>query len=139
MKAGKARAHAVQSECDDDLYAVRRSVFGVSAAPPVVPFDQRIPVGDGKEQDIRMLGVFPEYDSVRNLRVLAGRFFDANDEQQRSKVAVLQRKLALKVYDSARETIGNVLVLDGLPFTGIGVFEESIDTFGQSEVTEKAR
>jgi putative ABC transport system permease protein len=122
----------------DDLYAVRQKVMGLTAASPVLQVDNRIPIGQGKERDIRILGVFPEYRSLRNLRVLSGRFFDANDEQVRNKTAVLQQKLAQQLYGSASSATGNIINLNALPFTVIGTFEERVDTFGQSEVTENS-
>src|SRR6202011_366291 len=64
----------------DDMRAVLQQVPGIAAASPVVPFDSRVPVGNGKERDVRVLGVMPEYSAVRNLVVLSGRFFDAEDE-----------------------------------------------------------
>lgn len=122
----------------DDLYAIRQKVMGLTAASPVLQVDNRIPIGQGKEQEIRILGVFPEYRSLRNLRLLSGRFFDSNDEQVRNKVAVLQRKLAQQLYGSGSSATDNIVQLNGLPFTVIGTFEERVDTFGQSEVTENS-
>lgn len=119
----------------DDLHAVVQQVPGISAASPVVPFDSRVPVGNGQERDVRVLGVFPEYISVRNLVVLSGRFFDAEDEQAHNKVGVITQKLAEQLYGSTDESVGRVLKVNGLPFTVIGTFKERVDTFGQSEVT----
>ena len=45
----------------DDMNAVLQQVPGIVAASPVVPLDDRIPIGGGKERDLRTLGVFPEY------------------------------------------------------------------------------
>src|SRR5690242_11224391 len=50
----------------DDMNAVLEEVPGIVSASPVVPLDERIPVGSGKEQDVRVLGVFPAYQNVRN-------------------------------------------------------------------------
>jgi len=119
----------------DDLNAVVQQVPGIAAASPVVPFDSRVPVGNGQERDVRVLGVFPEYISVRNLVVLSGRFFDAQDEQAHNKVGLITQKLAEQLYGSTDESVGRVLKVNGLPFTVIGTFKERVDTFGQSEVT----
>src|SRR5579864_6226022 len=119
----------------DDMHAVLQQVSGIAAASPVVPLDERVPVGNGKERDVRVLGVMPEYSAVRNLVVLSGRFFDAEDEQAHNKVGVITQKLAEQLYGSTDEAIGKVLKLSGLPFTIIGTFKERVDTFGQSEVT----
>jgi putative ABC transport system permease protein len=120
----------------DDLQSVLQQVPGIAAASPVVPFDDRVPVRGGKERDIRILGVYPEYSEVRNLVVVSGRFFDAEDEQARNKVGVMTQKLAEQLYGSPDEAVGQVVKLSGLPFTIIGTFRERVDTFGQSEVTE---
>jgi putative ABC transport system permease protein len=119
----------------DDMQAALEQVPGILAASPVVPLDERIPVGDGKERDIRILGVYPQYEIVRNLVVVSGRFFDEQDEQSHSKVGVITQKLAEEIYGSADAAVGKVIKLSGLPFTIIGTFKERVDTFGQSEVT----
>lgn len=119
----------------DDMYAVLQRVPGIVAASPVVPLADRIPVGLNRESDVDVLGVFPEYITVRNLVVLSGRFFDGQDEQAHNKVGVITQKLAEKVYGSADDAVGKVVKLNGLPFTIIGTFKERVDTFGRSEVT----
>src|SRR5438128_969330 len=78
----------------DDMHAAMRDVPGVVAASPIVQLDERVPVGNGKERDIQILGVFPEYRVVRNLVVVSGRFFDAQDEQAHNKVGVITEKTA---------------------------------------------
>jgi len=118
----------------DDLRAVREQVSGVVTASPVVPLDERAPIGNGKERDIRILGVYPEYRWVRNLLVVSGRFFDNQDSQARNKVGVITSKLAEELFGSAEAAIGQTIKLSGLPFTVIGTFKEGVETFGQSEV-----
>ena len=122
----------------DDMYAVLQQVPGIVAASPVVPLDDRIPIGGGKERDLRNLGVFPEYTAVRNLVVLSGRFFDAQDEQARNKVGVMQQKMAEDIYGSVDNAIGKTVKVNGLPFTIIGTFRERVNTFGESEVTDNS-
>ena len=63
----------------DDVNAVRAQVPSVVAASPTIALNDRISVGGGKQRDILVLGVAPEYQRVRNLIVLAGRFFDNED------------------------------------------------------------
>jgi putative ABC transport system permease protein len=120
----------------DDMHAVQQSILGIVAASPVVPLDDRISIGAGNERYLRILGVLPAYNSVRNLVVLSGRLFDAEDNQAHNKVGVLQQKIAQDLYGSTNEAVGKVIRLNGLPFTIIGTFRERVDTFGQSEVTD---
>jgi len=120
----------------DDMHAAMRDVPGVVAASPIVQLDERVPVGNGKERDIQILGVFPEYRVVRNLVVVSGRFFDAQDEQAHNKVGVITQKMAEELYGSQEDAVGKVLKLSGLPFTIVGTFKERVDTFWQSEVVD---
>jgi len=122
----------------DDMQAVLEQVSGIVAASPVVPLDDHISIGGGKERDLRMLGVQPQYSTVRNLVVLSGRFFDNEDEQARNKVGVVQQKLAEEIYGSVDNAVGKVIKVSGLPFTIIGTFRERVNTFGQSEVTDNS-
>jgi putative ABC transport system permease protein len=119
----------------DDMKAAQEEVPEVVAASPVVGLADRISVGDGKERDINILGVYPEYRAVRNLVVVSGRFFDAQDEQAHNKVGVITDKMAEEIYGSPGEAVGKVVKPGGLPFTIIGTFKERVNTFGESEVT----
>jgi len=119
----------------DDLTASMQEVPGIVAASPVVTLADRISVGEGKERDIQILGVYPDYRTVRNLVVPTGRFFDQEDEQAHNKVGLVTDKFAHEIYGSAQAAVGKVIKLSGLPFTIIGTFRERVDTFGQTEVT----
>src|SRR6202790_1272837 len=120
----------------DDMEAVQHQVSGIAYASPVVHLNERVAVGGGKERDLQIMGVYPEYEQVRNIVVLAGRFFDQQDSQAHNKVGVIMPKLAIQLYGSEQAALGKTLKLSGLPFTIIGPFREGVDTFGQSEVTE---
>ena len=130
--------HISQSTPDpltiDDVEAVRAQVPGVVAASPVVTLSERVPFGEGKEREVQILGVYPEYLQVRNLVVISGRFFDAEDSQAHNKVGLITEKMAQEVYGSTQAAIGKVIKLTGLPFTIIGTFKERVNTFDQSEV-----
>lgn len=121
----------------EDVRAVREQVSSVVAASPTVALNDRISVGGGKQSDILVLGVDTDYFRVRNLKILAGRFFDPEDVAGRNKVGEVTDKLAQKLYGTSRAAIGQTIKLSGgLPFTIVGVFKESVDTFGQSEIQE---
>ncbi|MFZ0804582.1 MAG: ABC transporter permease [Candidatus Sulfotelmatobacter sp.] len=121
----------------EDVQAVREQVPSIVAASPTIALNDRISIGNGKQSDILLLGAAPEYQRVRNLKVLAGRFFDQQDTSGRNKVGVITEKLAIKLYGAVQPAVGQIIKLSGgLPFTVIGVFKESVDTFGQSEIQE---
>jgi putative ABC transport system permease protein len=133
--------HRIDSTPDpmtvEDVRAVREQVPSVVAASPTVALNDRISAGGGKQTDILVLGVDPDYMRVRNLIVLAGRFFDAEDSAGRNKVGVVTEKLAQQLYGSPEAAVGQIIRLStGMPFTIVGTFKESVDTFGQSEIQD---
>jgi putative ABC transport system permease protein len=120
----------------DDLHAVQESVPGIVASSPVTQLSDRIPVGNGREKDVTILGVSPEYVRVRNLVIPSGRFFDQEDSQAHNKVGVITEKMAVEVYGSSQAAVGKVIKLTGLPFYIIGTFKERVETFGQTEIVD---
>jgi putative ABC transport system permease protein len=120
----------------DDMKAVQEQVPGIQAASPMLETHDSIGVGEGKERDILVLGVAPDYAIVRNLEVLAGRFFDEDDYMSRAKVAVVTQKFAQKVFGRSDAAAGQDIKIKGLPFEIIGTFRERVDTFGQSEIAD---
>lgn len=118
----------------EDMRAVQQEVPGIQAASPMLELHDRIGVGGGKERDILVLGVSPQYSTVRNLEILAGRFFDEEDAMSRAKVALVTQQFAQRVFGSQRAAIGRDMKIMGLPFVVVGTFRERVETFGQSEI-----
>jgi len=119
----------------EDMKAAQEGIPGIVSASPVLDLNERVPVGNGKERDLQILGVYPEYRNVRNLVVVSGRFFDAQDEQAHNKVGLITETLANQLYGSSEAAVGKIIALSHLPFTVIGTFRERVNTFGESEVT----
>lgn len=135
-EGGGPRVTQVQSDqlSIQDMKAVQEQVPGVIATSPMIAMHDSISIPGGKQRDVLVLGVSADYVKVRNLDVIAGRFFDEDDTQRRDKVAVITQFYANAVYGSAQAAVGQAVRLGGLPFTVIGVFRERVETFGQSEV-----
>jgi putative ABC transport system permease protein len=115
-----------------DLRAVKE-IPGVSGATGIVVNHDRLYL-QGKEREITVIGATPDYASVRNLRILSGRFFDAADEHAFNKVCILTEDLALRLFGS-RNVRGRSIKLFRVNFEAIGVFKEGVETFGTSEVS----
>ena len=120
----------------EDLQAVRLSVPGIAASSPVTQLSDRVPIGGGKERDVSILGVSPEYVTVRNLLIPSGRFFDQEDAQAHNKVCVITEKMAIEAFGSTQSAVGKIIKLTGLPFNIIGTFKERVETFGQTEIVD---
>jgi len=120
-----------------DMEAVKSAVPGMIASSPMLEFHDRISMGSGITKDAMLLGVSPQYKQVRNLKVLSGRFFDEQDATSHAKVAVIVKSLARALFGGSEGAIGNTLTVSGIPFLIVGVFEESVETFGQSEISDQ--
>jgi putative ABC transport system permease protein len=120
----------------DDEKAVVTQVPSVTYSSPILEMHERISFGGGVVKDTLVMGVSPQYRNVRNLMLLAGRFLDEEDEGAHIKCAVVTVPFARQMFGSADEAIGRDFEILGIPFMIVGTFKESVDTFGQSEITD---
>ena len=120
----------------EDEKAVVARVPSVLASTPILETHDRISFGGGVVKDTLIMGVSPEYRDIRNLVVLAGRFFDNEDETAHLNCADVTVPFAKQMFGSSDAAIGRTFSIQGIPFTIIGTFKESVDTFGQSEITD---
>lgn len=121
----------------DDMNAVVEQVPGIIASSPMLEFHDRVSMGGGIVKDTMLLGVSPQYKEVRNLAILAGRFFDDQDATAHTKVVVIVAPFAVALFGSSQAAIGRSITVRGIPFVIIGVFKERVETFGQSEISSQ--
>jgi putative ABC transport system permease protein len=129
--------NGVQTVPDDelssgDLAAVRQSLSMVAAAAGSydIPFDFKL---RGKVVRARLVGVTEEFQKIRNLLMVSGRYFDAEDFVSRAKVCLVTEHISRNVFGNEPAT-GHSMQLEHLRCTVIGVFKEGVPTFGQSEI-----
>jgi len=120
----------------EDEQAVDAQVPSVMYSSPVLQFHARISFGGGVVKDTLVLGVVPAYANVRNLIVTEGRFMDDEDENAHIKCAVVTIPFAKQMFGSADAAVGRSFEIQGIPFTIVGTFKESVDDFGESEITD---
>jgi putative ABC transport system permease protein len=121
----------------DDEKAVVAQLPGVMYSSPVLEMHDRISFGSGVTKDTLVLGVSPQYLNIRNLLVSEGRFMDDTDDSAHLKCAVVTEMFAKERYGSLDAAVGQTFEISGIPFTIIGVFRESVDDFGQSEIADQ--
>nr|UXE46093.1 macrolide export ATP-binding/permease protein MacB [uncultured bacterium] len=119
-----------------DLEAVRTSI------PEVVEIagTHEIPatvVVQGADHSVTLVGVTEGFQRLRNLVILKGRFLDADEVGSRAKVCLLTRELAAGIFPEA-DPIARIVRVGELRFTVVGVFEERVTTFGQSEIQRES-
>src|SRR5262249_18419700 len=97
-----------------DVDAVRDQLGSrVVAATGVMHNFDRMRI-EGREEDVSIIGADEYYPMVRNLALLAGRFDDSGDVEQRHRVALLTERLAKRLFGGQTQSIGRVIKLHDL-------------------------
>ena len=120
----------------EDLEAVRREVPGVARVSGTHDL-QMVVVAQGAERPVTLVAVTQDFQLIRNLVVMSGRYFDSTDYQSRSKVCLLSQELARVVFPNT-DPVGQEIRVGELRFGIVGVFKERIATFGQSEIARES-
>lgn len=115
-------------EAIQKLPGVQNAVALMNTHPPVTEH--------GITRSVSLIGTTPEYQQVRNIEVVSGRFIDENDERSRNKVCLVTEPMAERLERDPfyRGSIN----FYGIRFTVIGVFRERVSTFGQTEVMDNS-
>lgn len=97
---------------------------GVDEAMPGMEGTLRVK-GGGAALVSTVLGATQAFPRVRRFRLRAGRFFDAEDENDARRVAVLGARVAERLFgdEPAASLLGRGLRLRGIPFEIVGVLE----------------
>jgi len=115
-----------------DLEAAKNSIPEVAHVAGTADI-QRSVVSQGIVRPITLIGVTPEYQEIRRLLILRGRFLDSLDLESRSKVCVITPELSKKLY-GPDNPVGRDLRVEESAFTIVGVFKERVETFGLSDI-----
>jgi putative ABC transport system permease protein len=116
-----------------NLRAIQTEIPGVQSTAPLVTGHPVVTI-EGTARRVSLIGTTREYQYVRNIEVVRGRFIDEYDQKFRSKVCLLTIPFIEKLeQDPFYE---GTVDLYGVPFTVIGVFRERVNTFGNTEVAD---
>jgi len=120
-----------------DLEAVRQDmpqrieeVVGTNELPMTV-------ILNGQERPVTLIGITEGFDRIRNLAILRGRYFDADEMESRVKVCLLTDDLARRAfpYDDPQ---GKSIRVGELQFSVIGVVKERAASFAQTEIRKES-
>lgn len=89
---------------------------------------------NGQERPINLVGVTQGYETIHNLAIVRGRYFDQSDLAARSKICLITEDLARRVFPF-EDPDGKQVSAGELQFTVIGVFRERLAVLGSTEIT----
>jgi putative ABC transport system permease protein len=119
-----------------DLDAVQREIPDVTRTAGTHDTQMTV-VANAVERPVAVVAVTEGFQDIRNLVVVAGRYFDDDDMRSHSKVCLITEELSRAVFPNMNP-VGQELRVGELRFTVIGVFKERVATFGQSEIARES-
>jgi putative ABC transport system permease protein len=117
-----------------DMNAAEAGIPGVVAVAGTRGDSATVDVGS-YERNVSLVGVTEQFQQIRNLLIMQGRFLDGEDVASRSRVCLITKQLANFAFPFI-DPIGKSLRVGELSFIVIGVFRERVETFGLSEIQD---
>jgi putative ABC transport system permease protein len=121
-------AGAANTLTDDDVNAMEREVPTIAAASPVVNSSGQLVFGN-ENWFVRIQGTNDKFPEIRTWKVEQGEFFTDADVRSASRVIVLGKTVAEKLFAGV-DPIGETIRVRNLPFRVVGVLSAK----GQSMV-----
>jgi putative ABC transport system permease protein len=121
-RSGGVRRSGNPSLTADDAEAIRSECPSVLAASPFVGASGQVIYGNVNWSPDEMLGVGPDYLTVRNWQLRSGNFFTGREINAAEKVCVIGQTLVAKLFQTANP-IGQIIRVKSIPFQVIGVLE----------------
>jgi putative ABC transport system permease protein len=118
----------------NDLAAVRQTISSVRAVAGTYDASVNLRTGD-KLLLARLVGVTGDFEKIRNLRIISGRYFDEDDFRARFRVCLITDNLAQSAF-GFDSVVGRSANLGDFRCTIIGTFREGVPTFGRSEIQD---
>jgi putative ABC transport system permease protein len=131
--AGGVREGRAQSLTGEDAKAIAEECPSVLAASPMVGAGGQVVAGGVNWKPNAVQGVGPDYVIIRNHQVASGAFFTDRDVSGASKVCVIGRTIARKLFPG-QDPLGEQVRIKNIPFTVVGVLEpKGSDLGGQDQ------
>jgi len=107
----------------DDAYAIAEQVIGITGVsaeqtPPAI----NVRAGGVTLESIAIVGTTSDFPGVRNYTVAEGRYFTAEEDERKARVAVLGAGIAADLFGE-ESPIGQTITVDSVKVTVIGVME----------------
>ena len=96
---------------------------GVEEVLPVLNANTTVRVGS-REKSISIEGSLPSYETIRDVSITEGRFFDQSDLNMRHRSAVVGLGIADELFGT-RDILGKRLMINGTDFMIVGILEDT--------------
>ncbi len=120
-----------QSLTLDDAEAIKK-ITSIEAVSPEASSREQI-TAKKNNTNASINGVYPEYQTVRNIKLSRGIFITQSNIKSSSKVAVLGANVVIDLFGEGVNPLGQAIKVNGLSFKVIGVIEATGSGFNSSD------
>lgn len=116
-----------------DVVALRTEATDISSVSPEVRASGQV-IYSNQNTQTTIYGVSEEYLSIKKLEIISGRFFNANELKNMSKVCVLGQTVVENLFGVNADPVGLSIRIKNLPFLIIGTLKDKGESgMGQDE------
>lgn len=106
-----------------DYLDVQREAPHVLAIAPVLQRSDIREVSEYGNSNGQVIGIPPNFNTIRYLPLAAGRWLNAADESQKRFVCVIGDEMLKNLFPGGRTAVGNAILLNGIRFEVVGVVD----------------
>ncbi|UZE26954.1 MacB family efflux pump subunit [Pseudomonas asplenii] len=128
---GDSRASSIETLIPADVLALSQ-LYYVDSATPMVGRNLLVRY-QNIDLDAQVNGVSDRYFQVRGLRMAMGIPFSESDAQRQAQVVVIDHNTRIRLFGPNVDPLGQVILLDNLPCTVIGVTTDNKNIFTSSK------
>ena len=123
-QAGGMRAGRTILPFETDIEQIREAVPLVGGISPEMMFTMMAARGT-RQKEYMIRAVRPEYDRIRNIHLVSGRWINADDDSHSRRVAVLGAQVAKAFFGNSPEE-GEEILVNGVRFVVIGRLQTKV-------------
>jgi len=106
-----------------DVVALRNESTTISSVSPEIRASGQV-IYSNQNTQTTIYGVSEEYLGIKKLEILSGRFFNANEIKNMSKVCILGQTVVENLFGAGADPVGQSIRIKNLPFQIIGVLKD---------------
>jgi putative ABC transport system permease protein len=116
----------------DDALAIKREIPGAVAVSPELRQGNQVQ-GNGLNWRTQVLGVDPDFLSIRTWNIAEGDMFTENDVRSTAKVCVIGTTIVKEIFPDV-DPVGQILRVGNIPFRIVGVLDsKGFNYFGSDQ------
>jgi len=120
---GRGREFSITRLTVEDAVALRRAHHAIRRTAPVYWRSVAL-TANGKDWNCSCIGSSPDYAEVRAQHPAVGRFYTADEVQDRARVCLLGRTPYRELFGEGVNPVGQSVRVNKIPFTVIGILPE---------------